>query len=87
VPYPGGQILQEPFRTDRHGQFRFQWSYRSGRGVVSYRFAVATTATESDYPWGAATSRPVNVTFGLPTPRSQLLHKHHKHWRGRGKRR
>ena len=34
VPYPGGQILQEPFRTDRHGRFKFRWTYRSGRGVV-----------------------------------------------------
>ncbi len=87
VPYPGGQVLQEPFRTDRHGHFRFRWTYKSGRGVVSYRFAVATTATESDYPWAAATIRSVKVTFGLPTPRSELPHKHHKRHRRRGKQR
>ena len=68
VPYPGGQILQEPFRTTRNGRFRFSWTYRSGRGVVRYRFAVATTSTESDYPWAAATSNRVAVTFGRPTP-------------------
>jgi hypothetical protein len=68
VPYPGGQVLQEPFRTNRRGAFRFQWSYGAGRGVVSYRFAVATTATESDYPWAATVSRGVRVTFGRATP-------------------
>jgi hypothetical protein len=68
VPYPGGHFLQEPFRTNGHGEFRFQWTYGSGRGVVSYRFVVATTATESDYPWAPATSRAVSVTFGRPTP-------------------
>jgi hypothetical protein len=69
VPYPGGKFLQEPFRTNKHGRFRFQWSYGAGRGVVAYRFVVATTATESDYPWAAATSAAVRVTFGRPTPR------------------
>ena len=33
VPYPGGHFLQEPFRTNRHGEFRFQWTYGAGRGV------------------------------------------------------
>jgi hypothetical protein len=79
VPYPGGQILQEPFRTDRHGRFRFQWSYRSGRGVVSYGFVVATTATESDYPWAATSSRPIKVTFGRPTPQTQHPHRRRTH--------
>ena len=41
----------------------------AGRGVTSYRFLVATTATESDYPWAAAVSRAIRVTFGRPTPR------------------
>jgi len=69
VPYPGGKFLQEPFRTNKYGRFRFQWSYGSGHGVVSYRFSVATTATESDYPWAAAASRGLPVTFGRATPR------------------
>jgi hypothetical protein len=69
VPYPGGHFLQEPFRTNRHGEFRFQWTYGAGRGVTSYRFVVATTATESDYPWAAAASRAISVTFGRATPR------------------
>ena len=69
VPYPGGHFLQEPFRTNRHGRFRFQWTYGAGRGVASYRFVVATTATESDYPWAASASRAVSVTFGRATPR------------------
>ena len=74
VPYPGGHSLQEPFRTNSHGEFSFQWTYGSGRGVVAYRFIVATTATESDYPWAAAASRGVRVTFGRPTP-----HRRHHH--------
>ena len=82
VPYPGGQILQEPFRTNRHGRFKFRWTYRSGRGVVRYRFAVATTSTESDYPWAAATSNRVAVTFGRPTPRT---HRHRRRHRGTGR--
>ena len=69
VPYPGGHFLQEPFRTNRHGEFRFQWTYGAGRGVTAYRFVVATTATESDYPWAAAASRAMSVTFGRATPR------------------
>jgi hypothetical protein len=78
VPYPGGQVLQEPFRTNGRGAFRFQWSYGAGRGVVSYRFAVATTATESDYPWAATVSRGVRVTFGRPTPRRRHRHRHRR---------
>lgn len=76
VPYPGGHSVQEPFRTNSHGEFSFQWTYGSGRGVVSYRFVVATTATESDYPWGAAVSRAVRVTFGRPTPPTRRRHRH-----------
>jgi hypothetical protein len=76
VPYPGGQSVQEPFRTNSRGAFKFDWSYGSGRGVVSYRFVVATTATESDYPWAAAVSRGIRVTFGRPTPRARRHHRH-----------
>ncbi|HEY1714217.1 MAG TPA: hypothetical protein VGG07_15015, partial [Solirubrobacteraceae bacterium] len=76
VPYPGGQSVQEPFRTNSHGAFKFGWSYGSGRGVVRYHFTVATTATESDYPWAAAVSRAVVVTFGRPTPRAHGRRRH-----------
>jgi len=55
-------------RTDRHGRFSFTWSYHAGRGVASYPFSIATTGTESDYPWAAASSRGLTVTFGKPTP-------------------
>ncbi|MFZ1993391.1 MAG: hypothetical protein WAU75_04725 [Solirubrobacteraceae bacterium] len=80
VPYSGGHSLQEPFRTNSSGEFRFFWTYGSGRGVVSYRFSVATTATESDYPWAATVSRAVRVTFGRPTPRTRHRHRHrHRH--------
>jgi hypothetical protein len=76
VPYPGGHSLEEPFRTNSRGEFRFLWTYGSGRGVASYKFAVATTATESDYPWAAAVSRGVRVTFGRRTPRTRHRHRH-----------
>ena len=75
VPYPGGHSLQEPFRTNSHGEFSFQWTYGSGRGIVTYGFVVATTATESDYPWAAAASRRVRVTFGRATPHRRR-HRH-----------
>jgi hypothetical protein len=76
VPYPGGRSLQEPFRTNSRGEFSFQWTYGSGRGVASYRFVVATTATESDYPWAAAVSQAIRVTFGRPTPRTRRHRRH-----------
>ncbi len=76
VPYPGGKSIQEPFRTNSHGEFSFQWTYGSGRGVVSYPFVVATTATESDYPWAAAVSRAIRVTFGRRTPRTHRRRRH-----------
>jgi hypothetical protein len=79
VPYPGGQSLQEPFRTNSRGEFKFLWTYGSGRGVASYRFTVATTATESDYPWAAAISRAVRVTFGRPTPGTHRHRHRHRH--------
>ena len=44
------------------------WSYNGGRGVASYPFWVATTATETDYPFAAGGSRHTVVTFGVPTP-------------------
>jgi hypothetical protein len=75
VPYPGGRFLQEPFRTNSRGEFSFQWTYGSGRGVASYRFVVATTATESDYPWAAAVSPAIRVTFGRPTLRTRRRHR------------
>lgn len=90
VRYPGSR-QQTPLlalRTDRHGRFDFTWSYHAGRGVATYPFALATTATESDYPWAAASSPALRVTFGLPTP--NLHHRrppprrhHHKRHQGR----
>jgi hypothetical protein len=53
-----------PFRTTSTGSFSVPWSWGSGRGVATYPFSVATTADESDYPYTAATSNAVRVTFG-----------------------
>jgi hypothetical protein len=64
------------FRTNRRGQFKIGWSYRSGHGVAAYPFWVATTATETDYAFAAASSRHVTVTFGRQTPRRPRHHQH-----------
>ncbi len=56
-------------RTTAHGEFHFSWSYRSGRGIATYPFKIATTATETDYPYAAGSSPALRVTFGKPTPR------------------
>ena len=62
------------FRTNRRGQFRILWSYHSGRGIVSFPFWVATTATETDYAFAAGSSRHIVVTFGRRTPRGRPQH-------------
>jgi hypothetical protein len=56
-------------RTDAAGQFVIKWSYHRGRGRATYPFSVATTATESDYPYAAASSTPIDITFGGPGAR------------------
>ena len=53
-----------PFRTNAKGEFVIHWTWGRGSGVVTYPFAVATTATESDYPFAASRSRWIPVTFG-----------------------
>jgi len=53
-----------PFRTNAKGEFVIHWTWGQGSGVVTYPFAVATTATESDYPFAASRSRWIPVTFG-----------------------
>ena len=71
VRYPGTRQRTPllALRTNRHGAFRFTWSYHAGRGVASYPFSIATTATESDYPYAASSSPSVRITFGRPTPK------------------
>ncbi len=58
-----------PFRTTKTGSFSVKWSWGKGSGVAKYPFSVATTANESDYPYTAATSKPVDIEFGVRTPR------------------
>ena len=86
IKLPGRSQPYEPvpFRTNAAGGFVIPWSWGRGNGVSSYPFAVATTATESDYPFTASRSRWIRVTFGLPTPRTAARHhaarhrQHHK---------
>ena len=85
VRYPGSRRPSSllALRTDSRGDYSFTWSYKAGRRVATYPFSVATTATESDYPFAAASSRSITVTFGKPTPRtghhrSSRSHPHHK---------
>jgi hypothetical protein len=68
VPHRSRPYEPVPFRTDGHGSFAVRWSWGTGSGVATYPFAVATTATESDYPFAASQSRWIPVMFGLPTP-------------------
>lgn len=88
VRYPIGPEASDllAFRTNSLGAFKITWSYGSGHGVARYPFWVATTATESDYPFAPAKSRRVRVTFGESTPRAsgssrahrrQRRHRHH----------
>ncbi len=88
VRYPGsGQATPlQALRTDGRGGFDFTWSYHAGRGVATYPFSVATTATESDYPFAAAASRAILITFGKSTPpphRSKHKRRNPRHHRSR----
>jgi hypothetical protein len=62
---PGARPYQPvPFRTDSKGNFSIRWTWGRGVGVATYPFAIATTATETDYPFAASRSAWVPVTFG-----------------------
>lgn len=52
------------FRTSRTGTFRIRFTFGAGHGVETLPIWVATTATESDYPFAAAASKRMSVTFG-----------------------
>ena len=65
-------------RTNPQGAFRIRWSYRSGHGVASYPMWISTTATESDYPFAAASTRHIIVTFGRPTPHRRRHRARHR---------
>ena len=73
-----------PLRTDAEGNFSIRWTWGRGSGVVTYPFAVATTATESDFPFAASRSRWIPITFGVSggtttsSPRRAHHHRRHK---------
>jgi hypothetical protein len=62
-------------RTNPQGGFAPRWSFHAGRGVASYPMWISTTATESDYPFAAASTRHIIVTFGRPTPHHRRRHR------------
>lgn len=66
VRYPGSPAASvlSAIRTDANGRFATALSYHRGHGVATMPFSVATTASESDYPYAPASSRWVAVTFG-----------------------
>ena len=66
LPHRSQPYEPVPFRTNAQGDFVIRWSWGAGSGIVTYPFAIATTATESDYPFAASRSRWVPVTFGAP---------------------
>jgi hypothetical protein len=78
LPHRSRPYEPVPFRTDAKGDFVVHWSWGTGSGVVSYPFAVATTATESDYPFAASQGRWIGVTFGRPTPAAVHRHRHRR---------
>ena len=72
LPHRSSPYEPIPFRTNAKGDFVVRWTWGTGFGVVTYPFAVATTATESDYPFAASRSHWLPVTFGLaPQPHRQ----------------
>ena len=79
IRLPGRAQPYEPlaFRTNAQGNFVINWSWGTGSGIASYPLAVATTATESDFPFSASRSSWIRVTFGRSTPH----HRHHHHRR------
>jgi hypothetical protein len=83
VRYPGSRRGSPllALRTNARGAFRIKWSFYSGRGVATYPLWIATTATESDYPFAASAGRRISVTFGRRTPTRHRRHKasRHKH--------
>ena len=70
VRYPGSRRPTPllALRTNARGEFSIKWSYHAGRGVATYPIWIATTATETDYPFTAGASRHTLVTFGVSTP-------------------
>ena len=81
LPHRSSPYEPIPFRTNSQGDFVVRWNWGTGFGVVTYPFAVATTATESDYPFAASRSRWIPVTFGLASPRRRPPP--HRHQRAR----
>jgi hypothetical protein len=65
VRYPGsrGPSPLLAFRTDARGDFSIRWTFNAGRGTLKLPFWVATDSNESDYPYSAAGSRRIGVTF------------------------
>jgi hypothetical protein len=64
LPHRSRPYSPVPFRTDPRGAFQLRWSFATGVGVATYPISVATTATESDFPFAAGASRAIPVTFG-----------------------
>jgi hypothetical protein len=65
---PGARPYEPvPFRTDAAGNFSIRWTWGRGVGVATYPFSIATTATETDYPFAASHSAWIPVTFGATT--------------------
>ena len=80
LPHRSSPYEPVPFRTNARGDFVVRWTWGTGFGVVTYPFAVATTATESDYPFAASRSRWIPITFGLASPdrSSPPAHRHRR---------
>jgi len=70
IRYPGGPVTLHALRSGPDGRFRFLWSFGSGNGSVRWPLWISTISTESDYPYAAASSADIFVTFGGHPPPS-----------------
>jgi hypothetical protein len=78
VLYPGshrGTPLLA-LRTNSTGSFLIKWSFYAGRGIATYPFWIATTATESDYPFAASQGPRIQVTFGRSSHATRIRRSH-----------
>jgi hypothetical protein len=70
LPHLSHPYLAQSFRTNAAGAFALKFkAFGGGHGVTRYPMWLATTSNESDYAYAKSSSRRMNITFGLRTPK------------------
>jgi hypothetical protein len=70
LPHLSHPYLAQSFRTNAAGAFALKFkAFGGGHGVTRYPMWLATTSNESDYAYAKSSSRRINITFGLRTPK------------------